>query len=313
MKFPFELTDDTGGSGFPVWIWLLIAAVLAALGGLAYYFGCRDGKPKKKRTMKVDPAESPMMSNASSVGESFATEPRAASFEPVASPYAYPVVSEPIARSQNRSFIGESRFSEPRLVQQSVGAAVETAVVTQPVETVVAQGPMISEPVGMDIFDMVDRNHDGRVTEAEFAAAFGQRTAQRPTMFATQVVQPPPRMSVVARHQPDLFDMVDRNHDGRISQQEYAQAFGAGTQTRPVGTANFGGGQRNSAPMITEPIAMADPMGHMGSLRPDMDLYTVTPYGTNVHHLHGAAPPPGVPIVSQALIPANLPIVEDNF
>lgn len=44
----------------------------------------------------------------------------------------------------------------------------------------------------------------------------------------------------------------------------------------------------------------------------DYDLVTVTPQGLQVHHLHGAAPPPGVPIVAGATVPMGMPIWEDN-
>merc|ERR1712039_943214 len=94
-----------------------------------------------------------------------------------------------------------------------------------------------------DFFDLVDQNHDGVVTEAEMAAALGRGSVQRPSYLAVQqqrqmqpvAVQRQSQLGTMAGargSQPDYFDLVDRNHDGVISANEFA-SFG-GQRGRPT-------------------------------------------------------------------------------
>jgi len=109
-----------------------------------------------------------------------------------------------------------------------------------------------------------------------------------------------------------LFDILDSNHDGVITAAEFNQAFGV-----PPPRQSSASARTQASPAPAQRRASATPI-LMTSARttfvaqPELDLYTVTPWGTNIHHLHGAPPPPGVPVVAQAAIPANLPVVEDN-
>merc|ERR1711920_130811 len=122
-----------------------------------------------------------------------------------------------------------------------------------------------------------DRNHDGIVTEAEFAAAFGANQVSRPVV-TTAVARPvttaiaPPITTAIAeptittatapaalrtqviQRAPDLFDLADRNHDGVVSQSEFASMFGQGSTARTSAAV-----PRGSGPIISEPIVGAPP------------------------------------------------------
>jgi len=106
------------------------------------------------------------------------------------------------------------------------------------------------------------------------------------TPVPTAVTPMPMYQTGPAQGPQSLFDTLDRNHDGVLSRSEFAQ--GMDQQLLPA------------------------PMMQQQQQGPELDLYTITPQGINIHHLHHQAPPAGVPVVATAMLPSGVPIHYDN-
>jgi len=87
----------------------------------------------------------------------------------------------------------------------------------------------------------MDRNHDGVITRQEFAAMM----APTPAVYAAPAAEPaqyalPAQYAAPAQYAPaqyaapqyapvpqgDFFDVVDTNHDGKITRDEFARMSG---------------------------------------------------------------------------------------
>jgi len=241
------VSGDSGG--IPVWVWpLLLLCLLCCIPLLLYLLGCCEGRRKKRSARKSGKAKRP-----DSAEDSFA------------SPLASETEVQPLVRGQDR------------------GSAAQ------------GQGP--------DLFDLMDRDHDGVVSPAEFGVAMGlgpaalravrvavpQLTAPtRQPLLTTAVPQPmvpqvmaapqamaapqpmavqlaapgahvqpgalmgavrnphtvapcganvqqilePPHVPGVAGRV-DLFDLMDRNHDGIVSASEFSRAMAPQAHFRP--------------------------------------------------------------------------------
>jgi len=71
------------------------------------------------------------------------------------------------------------------------------------------------------LFDMLDRNHDGVLTRDEIAA-LAQRAPQSGTVRSVKVY-PPMQVPGPAPPTGDLFDHLDTNHDGKLSPEEFSR------------------------------------------------------------------------------------------
>merc|ERR1719291_1289677 len=92
---------------------------------------------------------------------------------------------------------------------------------------------------------MVDVNHDGRISRAEFDAHFGsQSTALPPSEPSLPPPRQPPTPAAPLSPAPmsplapamsptTTFDVIDANHDGRISRAEFDDHFGTQAATLP--------------------------------------------------------------------------------
>jgi len=102
--------------------------------------------------------------------------------------------------------------------------------------TYVAQRAAPSTPPARSLFDVIDRNNDGIVDQAEF-----QEAMRNPATSNA------------------VFDVLDRNHDGRISRDELQQAIQGRSQGTPprYGVGSLGAAREVPAmePIVPPPVA----------------------------------------------------------
>lgn len=260
------LSEETGGSGgWEMWRWLAVAGVVALclLPFIAWALGWIGGKgvKKKKRTRQIEAIDGESESesdNSTAAERDLETSLLNAPAEPVARPDLFD-----LADRNHDGVVTEAEFA-------SAFGAQQTAKPPPQVRSVVMATQQVTRPP--DLFDIADRNHDGVVTGAEFAAAFGSNAVARPVTTVSPPVRPVTTAIAPARQMRasnvrgmDMFDMVDRNHDGMVTEAEFASVFGQNSAQRPQ---TFAVPRQSALPrgsdlprgsLITEPTAVPPP------------------------------------------------------
>jgi hypothetical protein len=164
-----------------------------------------------------------------------AQEPAATTYnvqEPVATTtYNYnfqePAPTSTVAGAQTYSMWQPAMYNMPAQVSTSTLLAPQTQVVYN------SQEPVTGAPTGSYY------NIQEAVGTTTFAAPPSQLIYNvPPTMPVPTTREAPPTEPLVAQGRGDIFDMMDRNHDGIISRQEWAQATGT-TYLQPAPAPNY--------------------------------------------------------------------------
>jgi len=163
--------------------------------------------------------------------------------------YAAPVAAPP-------SYVPPPQMMQPQVITAPPVYAQSAPQVTYAAPQAMQMMPAMQPQ--MSAFDQFDANHDGVITQAEFAAMGGmpmqqpvtyaapapqqmtyaapqqmsylppQQIAQMPTqvMQAAPVYAAPQPAYQMQAQAPSMFDQFDRNHDGVITQAEFAAMGG---------------------------------------------------------------------------------------
>jgi len=78
--------------------------------------------------------------------------------------------------------------------------------------------------MGGDFFDKFDLNHDGKITKDEVAQVEKQRFSEM-SKGAAEISKDQfidSKLDEMRRHIGDMFDHLDKNHDGKLSEDEFA-------------------------------------------------------------------------------------------
>jgi hypothetical protein len=181
---PVPTVDEATPGGGLAWYWwaLMALAALAVMGGLVYFCSPRSKPQKKKRAV-----------NKQTVPLAAAPAPAVVTFAPVATravpmpSYTYaaaPVttaVAPPVYVEAPVSYAAPASVSYAAPAYMSDAAPASVTPYTGPVTTAYAAPaapyPIAAEPVSGAagaMFNMIDSNHDGSISRAEFAAAMGR-------------------------------------------------------------------------------------------------------------------------------------------